>query len=410
MILLRQTQGLLTLQGLARKQGRHPLIQDLDEIGKGVMAFDSKGQIHYCGELDKLPRPLFKQITKELSAHNQYVLPGFIECHTHSLFVGSRAHELDLRNQGLSYSQISQQGGGIQSSVEALKKSPSQHILAQAKQHLLKFFLQGVTTIEVKTGYGLDVTTEQKLVRILNKLQAEVPFLVIKTFLGAHALPKNQTEWAQHLKNLKLLLPKIRNQIDRVDIFVDTGFCPLAEARDYLLYAQSLGLPITLHAEQLSASGAADLGLELGAQSLDHLIHITDDTIKKLAQSSSTGVLLPIADLYLKCPYPPARALLDQGCRIALSTDFNPGTSPSQSLNLVGALARIEMKMQLAEVIAGFTLNAAYALGLENKMGSLEPGKWANFILIDQDWRDLFYSPDPLWVQQSYSRGQAWIH
>jgi imidazolonepropionase len=224
--------------------------------------------------------------------------------------------------------------------------------------------------------------------------------------LGAHSKSPDFETLEAYLDELTSNLKRFRALSQRIDIFIESGFFSPKLARPFLIKAHSLGFDITIHADQLSHSGGCQLGIELKAKSVDHAIHISELEIKALANSSTVAVLLPIADLYLKCPYPPARKLIENGCRVALSTDFNPGTSPTQSLGLLGALARIEMKMSIPEVIAGLTVNAAQALGRLSDIGSLEIGKLANFQIYHESPFHLFYSADPLRPHSVYYKGK----
>ncbi|MCC6138653.1 MAG: amidohydrolase family protein, partial [Bdellovibrionaceae bacterium] len=215
---------------------------------------------------------------------------------------------------------------------------------------------------------------------------------VVSTFLGAHAIPKNTTaqEYLNDLKKDLTIIAK-KNLAKRVDIFVEKGYFSVAEAKDYLLFAKSLGFEVCIHAEQLSRTGSALLAHEISAQSSDHNICVSDSDIQKIAKSETTYVLLPNADFYIHCPYPPARKMIDAGVRVALSTDFNPGTSPSQSIQLVGVLARLKMNMSLPEVFAAWTVGAAHALGMERERGALLPGYSADFFATDANWSEFFY-------------------
>lgn len=406
MILVKNATEALSLKEIAKKKGRFPTEESLSSIQKPALLFSEKGKIIFCGPENQLPKKYFSMIKSEISAKHLTLLPGFVECHTHSLFVGSRAHELEWRNQGLSYPEISKQGGGILSSVRALSEASDLSVKKQTFKHIHNFIKQGVTTLEIKTGYGLSPDKELRLLKILSEIKKTSTIQIVPTFLGAHAKDPQAPSWKEHLQNLENYFSKIKKYTQRVDIFIEEGFCPPDLGNAYLISAKKWGFDLCVHADQLSSVGASQIGIELGAKSVDHVIHISDSEIKKLSHSQTTAVLLPTADLYLKCPYPPAQKLLNQGCSVALSTDFNPGTSPTQSLSLVGVLARIEMKMTLPQVITALTYNSAKALGLENEVGSLETNKWANFIFIEGNWRDLFYSADPLPVKKSFFKGK----
>jgi imidazolonepropionase len=249
-----------------------------------------------------------------------------------------------------------------------------------------------VTTLEIKSGYALDEKNELKTLKVARELQGP---RIVPTFLGAHARPPEFESYKAYLDFLrKKVLLKVKKQklAQRVDIYVENGFFDKEDSRVFLQAAKDMGFDILLHADQLTLSGGADLSVELGALSGDHLLQIEDAQIRKLARSQVTCVLLPAADLYMKCKYPPARRLIDKGARVALATDFNPGTSPTQDVNLVGLLARLEMQMSLPEVLAAYTVGAAYALNLQREVGSLELGKSADFMCTEADWKQLFYS------------------
>ncbi len=398
-VLLRNIGTLLTLQGAAHKQGRYVKEEDLSPILKASMIVD-KGRIFWVGPDKKIPKEIAKKNLREVHLQGRTVLPGFVECHTHSVFAGNRAAEFEMRNLGASYSDIAAKGGGILSTMQKTRAASAKELITLAQQRVNRFVAQGVTTLEIKSGYGLDRASEIKVLEVVRKLKG--PRLV-STFLGAHALPPEFSDYKDYLCYLSQeVLPLIKKKklATRVDIFVEKGFFPVEESRAYLLQAQKMGFELALHADQLSLSGGADLAVELKALSGDHLIQVSPQQIKKLAQSQVTCVLLPAADLYMKCAYPPARDMIDAGARVALATDFNPGTSPTQDLNLVGLLARLQMKMSLPEVIAAYTLGAAYALGLASQVGSLEVGKSADFVCIECEWKELFYSigqsPKPL--------------
>lgn len=329
-------------------------------------------------------------VDQEIDLGGCLVLPGFIECHTHTVFGGSRGFEMEMKFQGQSYQQISQKGGGILSTVEATRKLSRSDLTKLNRQRIQNFINQGVTTLEIKSGYGLDLETE---IKMLESIPLDTGIEIVRTFLGAHAKPLNANSHAEYLVDLaENYLPEIkrRNLAERVDIFVENGFFEFKDAKKYLQTAKDLNFDLTIHADQLSLSGGTRLACELHAKSADHCIQISDQEISELAQSKTVAVLLPAADLYLKCAYPPARKLIDAGVQVALSTDFNPGTSPTQDLALVGMLARREMKMTLDEVVQAYTVGAASALGRQNRIGKLMPGYQADFTVWEMSESDLF--------------------
>lgn len=389
--IFRKADELLTMSGVARKQGRKPLEEDLGLLKKASFVVE-QGRIAWVGPDAKLPKSYSRSSAAEVSLEGTHVLPGFVECHTHTIFAGDRAAEFEMRNQGVSYQEISARGGGILSTVQATRKASRAELLSLAQARVNEFVRQGVTTLEIKSGYGLSAKHEIRLLEVAGELKG--PRLV-RSFLGAHAKSPDFPDFESYLNHLtKEALPKIwqKKLAERVDIFIEKGFFEAEAGRGYLEAAKALGFQVVIHADQLSLSGGARLAVALGAQSADHVIQIQKGEIEALAKSETTSVLLPAADLYMKCAYPPARALIDQGARVALATDFNPGSSPTQDLALVGLLARLEMKMSLAEVLAAYTWNAAAALGRQNQVGSLEVGKAADFVSTSGGWRQLFYS------------------
>lgn len=358
---------------------------------KDKMAFVvDKGLFAWIGAQNKIPKNL--KFKKEFDLKKQFVFPSFIECHTHSVFAGTRAAEFELRNNGMSYVEIAQKGGGILSTMRATRMASKTNLEILTQQRVNNFLKQGVSTLEIKSGYALDLKNEIKLLEVIKKMKGP---RVVSTFLGAHARPpefKNNNEYLEYLAQKVLPVVKKKNLAARVDIFVENNFFEKAESLKYLQLASDLGFKLTVHANQLSLSAGADLAMQLGAQSADHVINLDDELIRRMAKSKTVAVLLPTADLYMKCAYPPARKLIDAGAKVALATDFNPGSCPSQDLSLVGLLARLEMKMTLPEVFKAYTINAAIALGLEAEEGTIEVGKRANFISTSSDLSDYFYS------------------
>lgn len=405
MILISGAEEAFTLAPAATKQGIRPQLSDLGLIRKPCLVINRKGRIEYIGPSRSLPKSLAPFIKRDLQISG-YMLPGWVECHTHSLFLGNRSFELDLRNAGESYQSISAKGGGILNTVQAVRKATLPILTKTLLKHTQKFLQQGVTTLEVKSGYGLSLNHELKMLKAINKANQISKIPIVSTFLGAHSKSPDFATLELYLENLQQNLARFKNFTDRIDIFIESGFFTPTLAKPFLAEAQKLGFKVTIHADQLSHSGGSQIGIQLKASSIDHVIHILDSEIQALANSPTVAVLLPIADLYLKCPYPPARKMIDQGCKVALSTDFNPGTSPTQSLGLLGALARLEMKMSTPEVITALTVNAAQALDQLPNIGSLEPGKLANFQLYQTCPADLFYSADPLEPTHVFCRGR----
>lgn len=370
------------------------------------MAFAvADGLIVWIGPQATLPKNYKTNPTVDLK--NKLVFPSFIECHTHTVFAGSRADEFELRNSGVSYQDIAAQGGGILSTMKKTREASAAQLLVSGQKRVNHFMRQGVSTLEIKTGYALDLKNEIKMLEVIKKISGP---RIISTFLGAHALPpefKSHEQYLQHLASEVLPLIKRRQLSSRVDIFIENKFFERKEADVFLAKAKTLGFQITIHANQLSMSEGAELALQHGAMSADHVIHLSEELIGKFSRSKCVAVLLPAADLYMKCDYPPARKLLDAGATVALATDFNPGSSPTQDLSLVGLLARLEMKMTLPEVFQAYTSGAAKALGIFLEEGDLVVGKRANFICTEADLSDFFYSAGATPEHQLFIQGVA---
>ena len=362
------------------------------------------GLISWIGPQVKIPKKV--KFKKEIDLKKKKVMPAFIECHTHTLFAGSRADEFELRNTGTSYLDIAKKGGGILSTMTKTRQASPKDLLAITQQRVNNFIKQGVATVEIKSGYALDLKNEIKCLEVINKVKTA---RVVSTFLGAHAKPPEYDSYGKYLEYLAAeVLPVIKKKklSNRVDIFIEKNFFEVPEAKTYLSAAKRLGFEVTIHANQLSLSGGAELALELQAQSADHVINLTDETIQYFGRSKTVAVLLPAADLYMKCAYPPARNLIDGGATVALATDYNPGTCPTQDLSLVGLLARLEMKMTLPEVFKAYTIGAAKALGIDHEEGSLSVGKRANFISTDAELTDFFYSAGAMPSHELFIRGK----
>jgi imidazolonepropionase len=370
----------------------------LSLIEKAAMVVTG-GKVQWVGPQKKLPKT--KGTTTDLKGMT--VLPGFVECHTHTLFSGNRSQEFEQRLNGVSYQEIAKTGGGILSTVKATRKSSAETLKKETQIKVNRFLAQGVTTLEIKTGYALNKTDELKCLKVIQSLKGPQ---IHSTFLGAHSLPPEFSNVKDYLQHLESFLPAVRKLAHRLDIWIEKGFFEKEGSRAYLQKAKDLGFEISIHADQLTFSGGTELAVELSAKSADHVIQLGDAEIRRIAKSETTAVLLPMADLYMKCAYPPARKLIDAGARVALATDFNPGTCPSQDLNLVGLLARLEMKMTLPEVLSAYTVGAAHVLGSESKIGSLERGKDANFICIKEDWTSLFYQAGRSNLAKTYVEGR----
>lgn len=385
----------LTMAGVVLKSGRRPTESDLSSVTDAAMAVVN-GKVMWVGPQKYFDRETKKEIfgrhtVREVNLKGRTVLPGFVECHTHLLFAGDRREEFEWRNQGITYQEISSRGGGIRNTMKATRLASAKTLLALGQTRTDRFVRQGVTTLEVKSGYGLDLESELKLLKVARSLSGPE---IVSTFLGPHSLPPEFTSYDEYLDFVqhKILPTVVKGKLaERVDIFIERGFFTKAHAEKWFQAAQKLGLQVVAHTDQLSSGGGSVLAARHHALSVDHAVHLQPEEIGQLAKSDTTAVLLPTSDFYLQEAYPQARKMIDSGVRVALATDFNPGTSPSQNLSLVGVLARIQMKMSLAEVLVAYTYNAAAALGRQSHLGHLSAGACADFAVLSGSWRELFY-------------------
>jgi imidazolonepropionase len=379
---------LVTLAGAARKSGRQIQREDLSIVPDAAILCKD-GRIQWVGPRNELVIPP-SAIRRSLNA--KVVLPAFVECHTHSIYAGTRAQEFEWRMQGQTYQEIAAKGGGILSTVKATREASEESLVQLGQKRAQEFLKQGVTTLEIKSGYGLSLESELKILKVARQLTGP---RIVTTYLGPHSRSPEFSTTAEYLKEiLTQHLPAVAKSglADRVDIYIEKGFFTAPEAEAYFAAVQKLKLPITAHVEQLSNSGGASASLKFQAQSVDHAVFASDSDIDALTKSETVAVLLPASDLYLRMAYPPARKMIDRGVAVALATDFNPGTSPTQNLSLVGVLARLQMGMSLPEVISAYTVGAAKALGKANDLGSLEAGKYCDFMVLNDSWETLFYS------------------
>ncbi len=315
------------------------------------------------------------------------VIPGLIDCHTHLAFGGWRADEFEQRIQGSSYLDIARRGGGIWSTVTQTRRMSEEALLERARGFLEDMMALGVTTVECKSGYGLEVETELRLLRVYQRLASEGAARIVPTFLGAHVVPQEFRERRDDYLKLLIeeLIPLVAAQgLARFcDAFVEETAFTVPEARRILAAGKAVGLGAKLHADQLSSCGGAELAAELGAVSADHLECVSPAGIAALAKSGTVAVSLPLASLYLNHAPLPARRLIEAGVPVAVATDFNPGSAPSYHLPLALSLACTMQRMTPAEALKGATIIAAKALAIDSLTGSLEPGKSADFAVID---------------------------
>lgn len=363
------------------------------------------------GSMDNLP-PTVANIAQQVDAAGCLVLPAWCDSHTHLVFAASREEEFVDKIKGLSYAEIAARGGGILNSARKLHLASEDQLFNQAWQRLQEVAALGTGAIEIKSGYGLSVEDEIKMLRVIKKLQQKSSLAIKATFLGAHTYPEAYKQdhegYIQLIINDMLPVIAAEKLADYMDVFCETGFFSAEETERICLAGMQYGLKPKLHANQLNLSGGVQVGVKLQAVSVDHLETMDDATIDVLAGSSTIGTLLPTAAFFLRMPYQPARQLIDKGCAIALATDFNPGSSPSGNMNLVVALSCIQMKMLPEEAVNAATINGACAMELQQTHGSIAIGKKANLILT-QPVPSLAYLPYAFGannIQQVFINGQ----
>lgn len=403
---------LLTLAGANETPRIGAALGDLGLIPDGAVAA-AAGTIVAAGStaqvLDEV-RPAARTVT--IDAAGRVVLPGFVDPHTHLIFAGSRADEFALRLAGASYQEIMQKGGGIVSTMRATREATEDVLLALGRRRVDRLLAHGTTTAEVKSGYGLTVEDELKCLRVAHRLTAAHEVDLIPTFLGAHAVPPEYSSDPDRYVRLIVeeMIPAVVEEdlAEFCDVFCEIGAFTLDQSRQVLEAGLEAGLDPKIHADELSDLGGARLAAEVEAVSADHLLHAADEGLRAMAAAGTIAVLLPGTALFLGLPFARARQMVDLGVGIALGTDFNPGTSPTYSMPMVIALACIGMRLSPAEAIVAATINAAHAIGAAEEVGSLEPGKAADVLVLDlPDYRDLpmHFGTNP--VQRVVKRGRV---
>lgn len=345
------------------------------------------GIISYVGPQSEMPK--VSGDVNEIDAAGRALLPGFVDSHTHLIFGGFRPDEFEWRLKGDSYMSIMERGGGIQSTVNATRGESVDALAAKASWFIDRMAEMGVTTVEAKSGYGLSSESEVKMLEVIKRLadSPETKARVVATFMGAHAIPtefKGRTaEYVDHI--IAEMLPKVKDMAVFCDIFTEKNVFELDDSRRLLEAAREYGFKLKMHADEIVSLGGAELAVELGAVSADHLLHVSDAGVRALAGGTTVATLLPLTAFALREPYAPARRLIDGGAAVALATDLNPGSCFSGSIPLTIALACIYMNMSIEETITALTLNGAAALDMADTIGSVEAGKSADMIILDYD-------------------------
>ena len=385
---------LVTLAGPSRPRAGAEM-RELAILPDGAMII-REGRIEQVGTTREIAADLLPD-WDVVDAGGRVVLPGFVDAHTHPVFAGNRVDEFELRASGATYPQIAAAGGGIKSTVRKTRAASEDELVAAGQRHAQWFLNGGTTTIEAKSGYGLTVEHELKMLRAIRRLGWETPLQYVPTFLGAHTVPEEYAGRAEEYVDLVIneMLPLVADDrlAEYCDVFCEAGAFGVEDSRRILLAARALGLKPRLHADQLTRCGGAALAAELGAVTADHLEQARLSEIASLKWARVQPVLLPASVLMIGSQtYPNARAMIDAGLGVVLATDFNPGSSPVPSMPLILTLACTQMKMTPAEALTAATINAACSLDRADRIGSLEPGKRADFVIHDcSDYREIAY-------------------
>jgi imidazolonepropionase len=382
---------LVTLAGPKRPRIGKELF-DLGIVRDGGMLVRD-GKIERVGLSDEIEKSV--RDAEIVDARGRVVIPGFVDAHTHLVFAGNRLDDFERRARGETYEQIAKAGGGIWSTVRKTRAASEPALLAQAKKHANWFLRCGTTTVEAKSGYGLTVEDELKILRVLRRLKEEAPLEIVPTFLGAHAVPRELSPDEYLNVLITEMLPRVTEEklAEFCDVFCERGYFDIDQSSKILSAAKELGLSLRGHVDQLTNSGGAKLMAEMRATTADHLEQTDERGIGALKKANVQPVLLPGSVYALgSSRYPRAREMIEAGLAVVIATDFNPGSSPTPSMPMVLSLACTQMKMSPAEAITASTINAAYSLNRGDKIGSLEPGKLANFAIFDcEDYRELAY-------------------
>jgi len=363
--------GIICDGGMLIREGKIDVVGSSDEIGK------------IAGDVEIV------------DAGGRVVLPGFVDAHTHLVFAGSRLGDFERRARGETYEQIAKAGGGIWSTVEKTRAASSEGLFIAAQKHAEWFLRCGTTTIEAKSGYGLTVDDELKILRVIQRLNKEMPLEIVSTFLGAHAVPRGMDADEYIALVIDEMLPQVASAklAEFCDVFCERTYFDVEQSKRILTAARNVGLRLRIHADQLTNFGGAQLAGEMKATTADHLEKTDEHGIAAMKSAGVQPVLLPGSVYALgSADYPHAREMIEAGLAVVIATDFNPGSSPTPSIPTILSLACTQMKMSPSEAITAATINAAYSLNRGNTIGSFEPGKLANFSIFDcEDYRELAY-------------------
>lgn len=382
-IIIKNASELVTCRGSAPKHGK--AMSDIGMIKNGCVVIEDDIIVD-VGTTDDILEKYNENEYKVIDAEGKAVLPGFVDSHTHLVFGGYRADEFSWRLKGDSYMSIMERGGGITSSVRSTRNTSLDEFIELGKKRLDKLIAMGVTTVEGKSGYGLDRETEIRQLRAAKKLNEMHDVDVVSTFLGPHSvLPEYKGKEDEFIDYMIDVMKEVvsENLAEFADIFCEKNVFTVEQSRKFLSEAKKMGLKLKIHADEIVQLGGTELAVELGCTSADHLLQASDEGIRMLSESDTVATLLPATAFCLKEEYARARKMIDSGCAVSLATDFNPGSCFTNSIPLVIALAALQMKMSVEEIITALTINAAAAVSRSNTIGSIEAGKKADIIILE---------------------------
>ena len=399
---------MVTCSGMEAKKGAQ--MGDLGIVEKGTVVIE-EGIITQVGKTAEVLKSVKEDQYQVIDAAGKAVLPGFVDSHTHFVFGGDRAEEFSWRLKGIDYMEIMERGGGILSTVEATRHEPEEVLYAKGYDRLTSMMSFGVTTVEGKSGYGLDLETELKQLSVMKEIKQHHPMDVATTFMGAHAVPTEYKGQEDRMIDdiIEQVLPRVQkeNLAEFCDIFTEKNVFSIEQSRKLLKAAAVMGFKLKMHADEIVPLGGAELAAEVGAVSADHLLQISEKGIQALAEKNVVATLLPGTAFSLRSPYAPARELIKAGCAVALASDFNPGSCYTESIPLIIALATMYMGMTPEETVTALTLNGAAAIHRENEVGSLDVGKKGDVVILkDPSYHFLAYHIGVNTVEQVIKNGR----
>ncbi len=409
--LLKYIKQLVTVSGNGKQYKIASEMQDVGIIKDAAMYFTDK--IEWIGTTEQANELIEKgEMTpnKIIAAKDHSVIPSFVDSHTHIVFAGNRADEFNARLRGATYKEIAEKGGGIQTTVTATRNASVEELFENAKQLAMSAMKYGTTSIEIKSGYSLELEGELKQLKAIKMLKEALPMNIVPTFLGAHDFPKEFKDSPQKYVDILCneMIPRVAEEglAEYCDAFVDLGYYTVAQGEQIFNAAKEYGMKIRMHADELADVDAAFLATKVGAVSADHLLFVSDKNIEAMAKAGTVATLLPGTAYFIRMPYAPARKIIDSGVITAIATDCNPGSSFTENMQLILSLSVINMKMTAEEALTAATLNAAYSLGIADKVGSLEVGKEADFIILNSDsFNNIFYHFGINHVSSVYHKG-----